>query len=96
MSMPRDAGPWGACGGKAWDDGVFSTIKQVGVYLGYHQNVIYAIQFEYLKSNGKILSSQIHGDTDAADEVVLVCTNTVKYTLFYFCHLPLDSYTLKT
>ncbi|KAI3807295.1 hypothetical protein L1987_23221 [Smallanthus sonchifolius] len=30
MTMPREAGPWGASGGKSWDDGVFSAIKQDG------------------------------------------------------------------
>nr|KAJ0227228.1 hypothetical protein LSAT_V11C100007950 [Lactuca sativa] len=32
--MPREAGPWGAAGGKPWDDGVFSHVKQIRVYLG--------------------------------------------------------------
>ncbi|MFS7911628.1 putative jacalin-like lectin domain-containing protein [Helianthus anomalus] len=34
MTLPRDAGPWGACGGQPWDDGVFSAIKQVRIHLG--------------------------------------------------------------
>lgn len=61
-AMPRDAGPWGACGGKPWDDGVFSTIKQVRVHLG-ELNAIYALQFEYLNKDGKSVLSQIHGST---------------------------------
>ncbi|XP_076894928.1 agglutinin-like [Bidens hawaiensis] len=61
-AMPRDAGPWGACGGKPWDDGVFSTIKQVRVLLG-ELNAIYALQFEYLNKDGKSVLSQIHGST---------------------------------
>lgn len=52
MAMPREAGPWGAGGGKPWDDGVFSTIKQVRVHVG-EMNVIYALQFEYLKRDSK-------------------------------------------
>ncbi|KAI3807296.1 hypothetical protein L1987_23222 [Smallanthus sonchifolius] len=63
MALPKDAGPWGAGGGKPWDDGVFSTIKQVRVHVG-ELNVIYALQFEYMKSDGKSVSSQIHGGTD--------------------------------
>ncbi|KAI3762854.1 hypothetical protein L1987_53296 [Smallanthus sonchifolius] len=63
MALPKDAGPWGAGGGKPWDDGVFSTIKQVRVHVG-ELNVIYALQFEYLKSDAKSVSSQIHGGTD--------------------------------
>ncbi|KAJ0804966.1 putative jacalin-like lectin domain-containing protein [Helianthus annuus] len=45
MVMPRDVGPRGAGGGQSWDDGVFSTIKQVRVHVG-ELNVIYALQFE--------------------------------------------------
>ncbi|KAI3762857.1 hypothetical protein L1987_53299 [Smallanthus sonchifolius] len=65
MAMPREAGPWGASGGKSWDDGVFSTIKQVRVHLG-ELNVIYALQFEYLKKDGKSVLSQIHGGADGS------------------------------
>ncbi|KAJ0939359.1 putative jacalin-like lectin domain-containing protein [Helianthus annuus] len=64
--MPRDVGPWGAGGGKAWDDGVFSTIKKVHVHLG-ELNVIYALQFEYQKRDGKSILSQIHGGTDGLE-----------------------------
>ncbi|KAJ0776776.1 putative jacalin-like lectin domain-containing protein [Helianthus annuus] len=64
--MPRDVGPWGAGGGKAWDDGVFSTIKQVHVHVG-ELNVIYALQFEYQKRDGKSILSQIHGGTDGLE-----------------------------
>ncbi|MFS7911627.1 putative jacalin-like lectin domain-containing protein [Helianthus anomalus] len=64
--MPRDVGPWGAGGGKAWDDGVFSTIKQVHVHVGA-LNVIYALQFEYQKRDGKSILSQIHGGTDGLE-----------------------------
>ncbi|KAJ0614760.1 putative jacalin-like lectin domain-containing protein [Helianthus annuus] len=66
MTLPRDAGPWGACGGQPWDDGVFSTIKQVRVHLG-ELNVIYGLQFEYLKSDGKSVLSQIHGGTNGVE-----------------------------
>ncbi|KAJ0614777.1 putative jacalin-like lectin domain-containing protein [Helianthus annuus] len=52
MTMPRDAGPWGACGGKPWDDGLFSAIKRIHVHEG-ELNAIYAIQFEYLKKDGE-------------------------------------------
>ncbi|KAI7729339.1 hypothetical protein M8C21_004793 [Ambrosia artemisiifolia] len=30
-TVTRDAGPWGAGGGKPWDDGVNSTVKQVNL-----------------------------------------------------------------
>ncbi|KAJ0939348.1 putative jacalin-like lectin domain-containing protein [Helianthus annuus] len=60
MTMPRDAGPWGACGGKPWDDGLFSAIKRIHVHEG-ELNAIYAIQFEYLKKDGESFLSQVHG-----------------------------------
>ncbi|MFS7911677.1 putative jacalin-like lectin domain-containing protein [Helianthus anomalus] len=60
MTMPRDAGPWGACGGKPWDDGIFSAIKSIHVHEG-ELNAIYAIQFEYLKKDGKSFLSPVHG-----------------------------------
>ncbi|KAJ0785913.1 putative jacalin-like lectin domain-containing protein [Helianthus annuus] len=66
MTLPRDAGPWGACGGQPWDDGVFSAIKQVRIHLG-ELNVIHGLQFMYLKSDGKPVMSRIHGGTDGAE-----------------------------
>ncbi|KAL9998606.1 putative jacalin-like lectin domain-containing protein [Helianthus debilis subsp. tardiflorus] len=66
MTLPRDAGPWGACGGQPWDDGVLSAIKQVRIHLG-ELNVIYGLQFKYLKSDGKSVMSQIHGGTDGVE-----------------------------
>ncbi|MFS7911633.1 putative jacalin-like lectin domain-containing protein [Helianthus anomalus] len=71
MAMPREVGPWGAGGGKPWDDGVFSTIKQVRVHVG-ELNAIYALQFEYLKKDGKSVFSQIHGGTDGVKNILVV------------------------
>ncbi|KAM0035427.1 putative jacalin-like lectin domain-containing protein [Helianthus debilis subsp. tardiflorus] len=66
MVMPRGVGPWGAGGGQSWDDGVFSTIKQVRVHVG-ELNVIYALQFEYQKRDGTSVLSQIHGGTNGLE-----------------------------
>ncbi|XP_035842995.1 agglutinin [Helianthus annuus] len=66
MVMPRDVGPRGAGGGQSWDDGVFSTIKQVRVHVG-ELNVIYALQFEYQKRDGTSVLSQIHGGTNGLE-----------------------------
>ncbi|CAH1442806.1 unnamed protein product [Lactuca virosa] len=64
--MPRGVGPWGASGGKRWDDGVFNHVKRVCVHLGKSCNVIYGVQFEYVKKDGKYFSSPVHGGgTDA-------------------------------
>ncbi|KAL7618750.1 hypothetical protein Lser_V15G00701 [Lactuca serriola] len=69
--MPREAGPWGAAGGKPWDDGVFSHVKQIRVYLGESLKVIYGIQFEYIKRDGNSILSQMHGGT-CGDKTKLV------------------------
>ncbi|XP_024972018.1 agglutinin-like [Cynara cardunculus var. scolymus] len=63
MSMPREAGPWGVSGGKPWDDGVFSTVKQVHVHVGESLKVIYSVQFKYVKWDAKVVLSPMHGGT---------------------------------
>ncbi|KAI3762855.1 hypothetical protein L1987_53297 [Smallanthus sonchifolius] len=67
MTMPRGTGPWGAGWETSipWDDGVFSAIKQVRVHVG-EVNVIYALEFEYLKKDGNSVLSQIHGATNGS------------------------------
>ncbi|KAI8549681.1 hypothetical protein RHMOL_Rhmol06G0043400 [Rhododendron molle] len=64
LFVPRDPGPWGASGGKHWDDGVFSAIKKV------HLNIvtplpgcsaIKAVRFHYEKADGKCFRSPCHG-----------------------------------
>ncbi|KAJ0804981.1 putative jacalin-like lectin domain-containing protein [Helianthus annuus] len=82
ITMPRDAGPWGAGGGKPWDDGILSTIKQIRVHEG-ELNVIYALQVEYLKKDGNTVS-HIHGGTDGVKNIKLVCV--CKNTLSLFFH----------
>ncbi|KAI3684828.1 hypothetical protein L6452_34054 [Arctium lappa] len=71
MTIPRYAGPWGASGGKPWDDGVFSTVKQVRIHVRESLNVIYAIQFEYIQRDAKSVLSPIHGGT-GGDKMELV------------------------
>eukprot|EP01018_Ginkgo_biloba_P020972 Gb_08638 [translate_table: standard] len=55
--VPLGPGPWGGDGGKPWDDGVFSGIKQIVVIRG---EVIDSIQFEYDR-NGQSVWSMRHG-----------------------------------
>ncbi|KAL4559457.1 hypothetical protein LXL04_031595 [Taraxacum kok-saghyz] len=61
VGIPRESGPWGAGVGKPWDDGVFSHVKQVLVYMGESLNVIYGIQFIYAKRDGNSILSEMHG-----------------------------------
>lgn len=52
-------GPWGGHGGKQWDDGVFSAIKQVHVYVG--DGAVKALQFLYEKKDGCFVWSKRYG-----------------------------------
>ncbi|KAG5543205.1 hypothetical protein RHGRI_016079 [Rhododendron griersonianum] len=81
LFVPRDPGPWGASGGKHWDDGVFSAIKKV------HLNVVMelpgcsairAVRFQYEKADGKCFQSPCHGgngfptiELDSPSEVIV-------------------------
>ncbi|KAF7816113.1 jacalin-related lectin 3-like [Senna tora] len=55
---PCGPGPWGGDGGKAWDDGVFSGIRQI--YLTKVSESICSIQIEYDR-NGQSVWSVKHG-----------------------------------
>lgn len=54
---PCGPGPWGGDGGRPWDDGVFSGIKQI--YLT-RSEAICSIQIEYDR-NGQSVWSVKHG-----------------------------------
>ncbi|KAG6704978.1 hypothetical protein I3842_07G158700 [Carya illinoinensis] len=55
---PCGPGPWGGDGGRPWDDGVFSGIKQI--YLTRSSEAICSIQIEYDR-NGQSVWSIKHG-----------------------------------
>lgn len=55
---PCGPGPWGGDGGRAWDDGVFSGIKQIFITRG--DSAICSIQIEYDR-NGQSVWSVKHG-----------------------------------
>ncbi|KAL0438542.1 UNVERIFIED_CONTAM: Agglutinin [Sesamum latifolium] len=50
--VPRYPGPWGGRGGRHWDDGVFSAVKQIHVHVSDFV-CIHGIQFEYLGRDGR-------------------------------------------
>lgn len=56
---PCGPGPWGGDGGRPWDDGVFSGIKQI--YLT-RAEAICSIQIEYDRNGQSIWSSKHGGD----------------------------------
>ncbi|KAJ0963159.1 hypothetical protein J5N97_028281 [Dioscorea zingiberensis] len=55
--VPSGPGPWGGDGGKPWDDGVYSGVKQVFMTRG---DAICSIQIEYDRS-GQCVWSTRHG-----------------------------------
>lgn len=55
---PNGFGPWGGNGGKPWDDGVFSGIKQI--FVTRANDAISSLQIEYDK-NGQSVWSVEHG-----------------------------------
>lgn len=61
LAVPRDTGPWGGSGGKHWDDGVFSTVKQVDVHVEQALNVIRAVQLRCEKRDGQLVVTPSHG-----------------------------------
>ncbi|XP_075088651.1 agglutinin-like isoform X1 [Nicotiana tabacum] len=68
--VPRSPGPWGGYSGKGWDDGVFSTIKQVHIYMNLHISAISGIQIEYEKKDKTSFWSQLHGGLGAGNDTV--------------------------
>ncbi|XP_052201300.1 jacalin-related lectin 3 isoform X2 [Diospyros lotus] len=55
-----ETGPWGGDGGRPWDDGVFSGIKQIYVS---RKEVICSIQIEYDRSGQSVWSVKHGGDS---------------------------------
>ncbi|KAF9587318.1 hypothetical protein IFM89_001066, partial [Coptis chinensis] len=55
---PLGVGPWGGIGGKPFDDGTYSGIKQIYVHRG--NDVVHSMLIEYDR-NGCSVCSQKHG-----------------------------------
>ncbi|XP_058110557.1 jacalin-related lectin 3-like [Magnolia sinica] len=55
--VPRGRGPWGGDGGRPWDEGVFSGVKQIFLTRG---EVMTSIQIEYDRSGQSFWSTK-HG-----------------------------------
>jgi hypothetical protein len=56
--IPIGPGPWGGEGGKPWDDGVYTGVKQIYIT---RNEFIGSIQIEYDRSGQSIWSTR-HGD----------------------------------
>ncbi|TXG52224.1 hypothetical protein EZV62_021393 [Acer yangbiense] len=66
IDVPREAGPWGGITGKPFDDGVFSSIEQVKIFVG--NGVVCGIEFLYKTKDGKSVNSKLHGGGGDDDE----------------------------
>jgi hypothetical protein len=56
--IPIGPGPWGGDGGKPWDDGVYTGVKQIYIM---RNDFIGSIQIEYDRSGQSIWSTK-HGN----------------------------------
>lgn len=61
---PIVVGPWGGTGGYPWDDGVYSTIRQIVIS---HGAAIDSIRIEY-DLKGRSVWSETHGGSDGGSE----------------------------
>lgn len=84
--VPRSPGSWGGYSGKGWDDGVFSTIKQVRVHMNLHISAISGIQIEYEKKDKTSFRTQLHAGDSACNFPLLTLSFEVRirYSFFYF------------
>lgn len=83
---PIGPGPWGGDGGRPWDDGVYSGIKQIFVTRG---EAVCSIQIEYDRS-GQSLWSAKHGGNGGT------VTHRVNISLYFsFCPMNKGHFTMK-
>ncbi|KAL3619131.1 hypothetical protein CASFOL_036701 [Castilleja foliolosa] len=62
--LTRRLGPYLGCcinGAGSWDDGVFSAVKGVHVYVDSDKSVVSGVQFVYEKRDGCVVLSTLHG-----------------------------------
>lgn len=78
---PNGPGPWGGDGGKPWDDGVFTGIKQI---ILNRTEAICSIEIEYDR-NGQSVWSVKHGGNGGltAQRVKLLPSHYLAFTLFH-------------
>ncbi|XP_073005141.1 jacalin-related lectin 3 isoform X1 [Typha latifolia] len=64
--VPIGPGPWGGDGGKPWDDGVYSGIKQICIT---RNNFINSIQIEYDRSGQSVWSTRHGGSGETFNRI---------------------------
>jgi hypothetical protein len=77
---PVSVGPWGGSGGYSWDDGVYSTIRQLVIV---HGEGIDSIQIEYDKEGDSVWSLK-HGGSGGhkIDKVNFLCIWFILWTRY--------------
>lgn len=72
--VPIGPGPWGGDGGKPWDDGVYTGVRQM--YITRTDDFIGSVQMEYDRS-GKSVWSTKHGN---GGQQQITITHRVKFS----------------
>ncbi|KAJ4754560.1 Jacalin-related lectin 3 [Rhynchospora pubera] len=72
--VPIGPGPWGGNGGKPWDDGVFSGIKQILIIRG---KFVHSIQIEYDRGGQSVWSSRHGGNGEFSHRIKFEYPNEV-------------------
>lgn len=68
---PLAVGPWGGQNGVCWDDGVYTTVRQLVIA---HGTGIESIQIEYDKKGSPVWSKKHGGNTGSKLEKVSLCS----------------------
>lgn len=78
-TTPISVGPWGGQSGEAWNDGIYSGIRQLIIIHGIG---IDSIQFEY-DVNGSSKWSAKHGGNDGSKTDKVKLKNSERKQLFF-------------
>lgn len=80
--IPIGPGPWGGDGGKPWDDGVYTGVKQIYITRG---DFIGSVQIEYDRSGQSIWSTKHGNGGQITHRVHQFFFNVKCYTIMYLC-----------
>ncbi|KAK9136287.1 hypothetical protein Syun_015617 [Stephania yunnanensis] len=87
---PCGPGPWGGDGGRPWDDGVFTGVKQIYVTRG---DAITSIQIEYDRSGQSVWSVRHGGSGTATNKIKFDFPNEVVICISgYYGNVNKDSH----
>lgn len=85
-AKPSGPGPWGGEGGRPWDDGVYSGVKQIFLT---RAEAITSIQIEYDRNGQSVWSSRHGGDIGATTHRVdfYISISSTPSTIDYCSHV---------